>query len=91
MGCLIPLMLVSIINVAVLSSRWTLYEEQVFALVDSPAHQGDFVIDVLEKIRVRDVMRLDRKFETVAEGTPLTEILRIASRARPRPIFPWST
>jgi CIC family chloride channel protein len=80
-GLLIPLMLVSIINVAVLSSRWTLYEEQVFALVDSPAHQGDFVVDVLEKIRVRDVMRLDRKFETVAEDTPLTEILRIASRA----------
>ena len=80
-GLLVPLMLVAIINVAILSSRWTLYEEQVFALVDSPAHQGDFVVDVLETIRVRDVMRLDRKFETVGEGTPLTEILQIASRA----------
>ena len=78
---LVPLMLVAIINVAILSSRWTLYEEQVFALVDSPAHQGDFVVDVLEKIRVRDVMHSDRRYETVPEGTPLTEILRIASRA----------
>jgi CIC family chloride channel protein len=80
-GLLVPLMLVSIVNVAILSSRWTLYEEQVFALVDSPAHQGDFVIDVLERIRVRDVMRSDRRYEIVNEGTPLTEILRIASRA----------
>jgi len=80
-GLLVPLMLVCIVNVAILSSRWTLYEEQVFALVDSPAHQGDFVVDVLEQIRVRDVLRPDRRFETVGEGTPLTEILRIASRA----------
>lgn len=78
---LVPLMLVAIINVAILSARWTLYEEQVFALVDSPAHQGDFVIDVLERIRVRDVMHLDRKYVTVGEGTPLAEILRIASHA----------
>jgi CIC family chloride channel protein len=78
---LIPLMLVCIINVAMLSSRWTLYEEQVFAVVDSPAHQGDFVVDVLEQIRVRDVMDPSRKFETVSEGTPLTEILRVASLA----------
>jgi len=80
-GLLVPLMLVCIVNVAILSPRWTLYEEQVFALVDSPAHQGDFVVDVLERIRVREVMRLDRQYETVAEGTPLSEILRIASHA----------
>ncbi len=78
-GLLIPLMLVCIINVAVLSSRWSLYEEQVTALVDSPAHQGDFVIDVLEQLYVRDVMDLDRKVDLVPEDMPLTEILRLAS------------
>ena len=56
-GLLVPLMLVSIINVAVLSSRWTLYEEQVPTIVDSPAHQGDFIVDVLEQIRVRGCCR----------------------------------
>ena len=80
-GLLVPLMLVSIINVAVLSSRWSLYEEQVSAIVDSPAHQGDFVVDVLEQIHVRDVMDLNRPFDTVLEDTPLTEILRVASYA----------
>ena len=78
-GLLLPLMLVCIVNVALLSSRWSLYEEQVAAMIDSPAHQGDFVIDVLEQIQVRDVMNLDRKIELVPEDMPLTKILRIAS------------
>ena len=76
---LLPLMLVCIINVAVLSSRWSLYEEQVPGLVDSPAHQGDFVVDVLEQMFVRDVMHLDRKIDLIPEDMPLTEILRLAS------------
>ncbi len=78
-GLLIPLMLVCIVNVALLSSRWSLYEEQVTAIVDSPAHQGDFVVDVLEQIFVRDVMDLQRKMDVVPEEMPLDEILRMAS------------
>ena len=35
-----------------LSRRWTIYEEQVPTPIDSPAHQGDFVVDVLEQLRV---------------------------------------
>lgn len=80
-GLLVPLMLVCIVNVAVLSSRWSLFEEQVPGPIDSPAHQGDFVVDVLEQIHVSDVMKLDRKLDLVPEDTPLTEILRIASFA----------
>ena len=41
-GLLVPLMLVAIINVAILSSRWTLYEEQVFALGRQPGPSGRF-------------------------------------------------
>lgn len=79
---LIPLMTVCIINVAILSSRWTLYEEQVPALVDSPAHQGDFVVDVLEQIRVEQVLDTTRKVDLVPQGMPLGEILRMAAMSR---------
>src|SRR4029077_13036257 len=51
---LVPLMLVCGLNMG-LSRRWTIYEEQVSSPVDSPAHQGDFVIDVLEQLRVREI------------------------------------
>jgi chloride channel protein, CIC family len=76
---LIPLMLVCIVNVAVLSSRWSLYEEQVPAMVDSPAHQGDFVIDVLEQICVREVMDTQRHMDLIPDDMPLPEILRRAA------------
>ena len=81
-GLLVPLMLVSIINTALLSSRWTLYEEQVNAMIDSPAHTGDFVIDVLEQIHVRDVLDGDRSIDLVYEETPITEIIKLAAHSQ---------
>jgi CIC family chloride channel protein len=78
-GLLVPLMLVSIVNTALLSSRWTLYEEQVAAMVDSPAHTGDFVIDVLEQIHVRDVLIPNQHLDQVSEDTPIDQIMRLAS------------
>lgn len=78
-GLLVPLMLVCIINTAVLSSRWTLYEEQVPAMLDSPAHQGDFVVDVLEQMYVREVMETGQALDLVPEETPLPKILRLAA------------
>ena len=51
-----------------LSTRWSLYEEQVPGPIDSPAHQGDFVIDVLEQIRVHEIRIRRQGLETVAEG-----------------------
>lgn len=75
-GLLVPLMLVSVINVAVLSQRWTLYEEQVSSLVDSPAHLGEFVIDVLEGLRVRQVYHPSRPLTTIPEHMPLANVLQ---------------
>lgn len=76
---LVPLMLVSIVNVAFLSSRWTLYEEQVPAIIDSPAHLGDFMIDVLEQIRTKEIMKTNRKLDLIPQNMPLPEILKLAS------------
>jgi CIC family chloride channel protein len=72
---LVPLMLVCGLNMG-LSRFWTIYEEQVPSPVDSPAHQGDFVIDVLERIRVGQVPIRTERLEVVAEATPFPEILR---------------
>ncbi len=72
---LVPLMLVCGLNVA-LSRRWTIYEEQVPSPVDSPAHQGDFVIDVLEQLHVSDLPVRTEGVETIPEATPFAEIVR---------------
>ncbi len=72
---LVPLMLVCAMNMA-LSRRWTLYEEQVPSPVDSPAHRGDFVVDVLERLRVAQVSVRAEGIEAIAEATPFDEVLR---------------
>jgi len=80
-GLLVPLMLVSIVNVAILSSKCSLYEEQVPTLVDSPAHQGDFVIDVLEQMHVGEVMDRTREYDWIPQEMPLPQVLRIAANS----------
>ncbi|QDV35757.1 chloride channel protein [Tautonia plasticadhaerens] len=72
---LVPLMLVCGLNVG-LSRRWTIYEEQVASPVDSPAHQGDFVVDVLERIRVGQVRVRTKGLEVVPEATPFPQVVR---------------
>lgn len=52
---------------------WTLYVKQVRSRIDSPAHRGDFLVDVLEGLRVGDVPL--RSCETVPESATLREIL----------------
>jgi CIC family chloride channel protein len=75
----VPLMLVSVVNVAILSSRWTLYEEQVPSLVDSPAHLGDYVVDVLERMKVREVYNPQRAPHLIHENLPLPKVLQLVA------------
>lgn len=76
---LVPTMWVSTLCF-VLCHRWTLYEKQVASRLDSPAHRGDFLVDVLEGIKVNDVPWKDR--QTIPEGTTLKEILHLLAETR---------
>jgi len=78
---LVPLMLVSMVNVAILSQRWTLYEEQVSSLVDSPAHLGEFVVDVLEGLKVREIYHPGRHVSMVSEDMPLPKVLELVANS----------
>lgn len=69
---LLPTMWVSTLCF-VLGRPWTLYEKQVWSRLESPAHRGDFQIDLLEGIRVADVPL--HAVETVSESKSLQEIL----------------
>lgn len=58
-----------------LGSRWTLYEKQVKTRLDSPAHRGDFIIDVLAGMQVADVYKKNANIKTIHEGTSLDTIV----------------
>ena len=50
------------------AQKWTIYERQVKSRIDSPAHSGDFFVDVLQAIRVKDLMPVVHKVRLIPES-----------------------
>lgn len=76
---LAPLMLVSVVHL-LLARNWTIYETQVPGIVDSPAHAGEFVVDVLARLRVADVLDRARAPQLVHERATLRSALDTVSQ-----------
>ena len=55
----------------------SIYEKQVMARSDSPAHEGEFVSDVLERLHVRDILPDHRPLVVFQPSTTLREILEV--------------
>jgi CIC family chloride channel protein len=72
---IVPLMIVSSISYLLLGEV-SLYEKQVSTRVDSPAHVGDFSVNVLDHISVREALPPDREVETIPEGMRFEEIMK---------------
>lgn len=73
-----------------LARGWTLYRSQLPARIDSPAHRGDFIIDVLEGLTVRDAWRPaedDLAFTSVPHDMRLAEVVRLIAGTR-QTVFP---
>lgn len=76
---LLPTMWVSTLCF-LLCQRWTLYDKQVPSRLESPAHRGDFLVDVLEGLFVKDVPLRQR--QTIHEATTMEEIFRLLPTTR---------
>ncbi|MEJ2095896.1 MAG: chloride channel protein [Deltaproteobacteria bacterium] len=50
-----------------LSKRWTIYECQVKSKLDSRAHAGEFFIDILQAIHVRDLIKHVKKVTLIPQ------------------------
>lgn len=69
---LLPSLLVC--SVSYLGARkWTIYERQVKSKVDSPAHAGDFFVDILQAIRVQDLMHLVKNVKVIPQNMTFRE------------------
>ena len=71
---LLPTLWVSTLTF-LLGRRWTLYIKQVPTRLDSPAHRGDFFVDVLEGIKVDNVFKRAPVLKLIHEGTTLDDIV----------------
>jgi CIC family chloride channel protein len=76
---LLPTMWVSTLCF-LMCQRWALYSKQVRNRLESPAHRGDFLVDVLEGMTVNDVFRKDRRIECIPEAMTLAQIVKLLSR-----------
>ena len=76
---LLPSMLVVAMSLF-MAHRWTIYPEQVPTRADSPAHRGEFQIDVLKDLLVGTVFNREREIETVHPETSLRQILTLITQ-----------
>ncbi len=64
-----------------------MYENQVESRVDSPAHEGEYVVDLLERIQVREAMPTIEKLAVLRLDAPLPEILNVVADSKQH-VFP---
>jgi chloride channel protein, CIC family len=74
-GLLAPLMLTTAVAYVLTPRRISIYENQVDSRVDSPAHEGEYAVDILERIHVSDALPKDKPVISFRPETQLPEIL----------------
>ncbi|MDD9304937.1 MAG: chloride channel protein [Desulfobacter sp.] len=60
-----------------LAKKWTIFENQVKSRVDSPAHAGEFMMDILQTIKVGSLAHLIKDVRCVNEDMPFSEFKKI--------------
>lgn len=65
-----------------LSRRWTIFENQVKSRIDSPAHAGEFMMDILQTIKVGNLRHLIKEVRCVNEDMPFSEFKKIFSSTK---------
>src|SRR5690606_15837587 len=68
----------------ILCQKWSLYSKQVKTRLDSPAHLGDFTVDVLAGIRVADAYRETTGEVSFHESDSLDEIVHSLAKSSQR-------
>jgi len=78
---LLPSLLVC--SVSYLAARkWTIYEKQVKSKIDSPAHAGDFFVDILQAIRVKNLIHLVKKVEVIPQNMTFRDFREFFSQTK---------
>lgn len=76
---LLPSMLVCSITYA-LTGRFTIYSKQLANRLLSPAHQGEFFVDVLQAIKVKDLLGTLKQVTSVPEQMHFGDFKRVFAR-----------
>lgn len=69
---LLPSLLVCSVSY-LLTQKWTIFGKQVANRLASPAHSGDFFVDILATIKVKDLMPLVKKVDLIPQDMNFLE------------------
>ncbi|MGD8269784.1 MAG: chloride channel protein [Desulfobacterales bacterium] len=71
----------AVCSVSYLAARkWTIFHRQVKSKVDSPAHAGEFFVDILQSIRVHDLMDQVKKVRLIPQDMTFSDFKNYFSR-----------
>ncbi|MDR2117699.1 MAG: chloride channel protein [Planctomycetaceae bacterium] len=87
---LIPLFVLNLVHIAIQSPSTSLYEEQVLAPIDSEAHFGNYSVDLLRVITVRETcLNKDKKrpILTIPAEASIPQTARLIA-SKPDSLFP---
>jgi len=65
-----------------LCQKWTIFENQVKSRIDSPAHAGEFMMDILQTIKVENLNQLIKEVRCVNENMAFSEFKKIFSSTK---------
>jgi CIC family chloride channel protein len=72
-GLIAPLLIVSVLAL-LFNRRWSIYQKQVKNKFHSPAHIGEFTVNVLEEMTVKDIFEKRENIPLVPASAPLVEV-----------------
>lgn len=65
-----------------LCQRWTIFENQVKSRIDSPAHAGEFMMDILQTIKVQDLRHRLKEVRCMNEDMAFADFKKIFSSTK---------
>jgi CIC family chloride channel protein len=78
---LLPSLLVC--SVAYLAAqKWTIFDRQVKRKIDSPAHAGDFFVDILQAIKVKDLKDHIKKVDLIPQDMTFHKFKKVFSETK---------
>ncbi|MFH1581331.1 MAG: chloride channel protein [Pseudomonadota bacterium] len=64
------------------AQKWTIYKKQVKRKIDSPAHAGEFFVDILQTIKVKDLIYLVKKVELIPQDMTFLDFKKYFSETK---------
>ncbi len=65
-----------------IARKWSLYEKQVKNRIHSPAHAGEFMVDILQMLKVQNLIHLVKQVDVIPQDMPFLDFKKFFSQTK---------